>query len=141
MVTAFLGGLHYWWPKMWGRMYSETAGKFGAVVVFVGFNLTFFPQFVMGSQGMPRRYATYLERWQSYHQASTIGSCVIGVGIAIMVGYLVHSLFAGEKARKNHWGGVTLDWLCDTPPVTENFKTPPVWKGEVYDYSTLNQKT
>ena len=88
---------------------------------------------------MPRRYAAYFERWQGYHQLSTIGALTLGVGVALMVGYLVQSLFAGKKVGRNYWGGATLDWMCPTPPPVENFATPPVWKGEVYDYSFLTK--
>jgi len=95
----------------------------------------------MGSRGMPRRYATYIEDYQPFHQASTIGAMILGAGVALMVGYLVHSLLAGKKAMQNHWGGVTLEWLSPTPPPLENFDEAPVVTTEVYDYSTLDLKT
>jgi cytochrome c oxidase subunit 1 len=139
-ALGFFAGIHHWWPQMWGRMYSEFWARIAAVIIFIGFNLTFFPQFIMGSQGMMRRYATYVERWEGYHHVSTIGAGTLGVGFALMLGYLTLSLFKGEKAKVNHWGGVTLDWMCPTPPLTENFKTPPVWKGEAYDYVHLDLK-
>jgi cytochrome c oxidase subunit 1 len=100
-VIAFLGGLHYWWPKITGRMYSERWGAIAALVIFVGFNLTFFNQFVMGSHGMPRRYYNYLERFTGHHQASTIGSYLLGLGFVLMAGYLLHSLFRGAPAPAN----------------------------------------
>ena len=140
-ALAFFAGLHHWWPKMFGKMYSEPAAKIACAIIFVGFNLTFIPQFIMGSQGMPRRYATYVPEFVNYHRASTIGALVLAGGIALMVGYLVHSLFAGKRAMQNQWGGVTLDWETPTPPPVENFDTPPVVTHEVYDYTTLDIRT
>ena len=121
-VIAFLGGLHYWWPKMFGRMYSERWAQLAALLIFVGFNLTFFTQFVMGSHGMPRRYYNYLEKFESYHVASTIGSYVLGLGFVVMLGYLLHSLFRGEKAPANPWGAATLEWETASPPIASNFE-------------------
>jgi cytochrome c oxidase subunit 1 len=141
IALAFFAGLHHWWPKIFGVIYNEGLAKLACGIIFVGFNATFIPQFVMGSRGMPRRYATYIEDYQPFHQASTIGAMILGAGVALMVGYLVHSLLAGKKAMQNHWGGVTLDWLSPTPPPLENFDEPPVVTTEVYDYSTLDLKT
>ena len=141
IALAFFAGLHHWWPKMFGVMYNETLAKIAAVTIFVGFNATFMPQFVMGSQGMPRRYATYVPEFAAYHHASTIGALILGSGVALMVFYLVASLLAGKKAMQNQWGGVTLDWMTPTPPPLENFATPPVVTTEVYDYSTLDLRT
>jgi cytochrome c oxidase subunit 1 len=95
----------------------------------------------MGSRGMPRRYATYVPEYAPFHQASTIGAIILGSGIALMVFYLLASLFQGKKAMQNQWGGVTLDWLAPTPPPLENFVTPPKVVHEVYDYSTLDLET
>ena len=141
IALAFFAGLHHWWPKIFGVIYNEGLAKLACGIIFVGFNATFIPQFVMGSRGMPRRYATYIEDYQPFHQASTIGAMILGAGVALMVGYLVHSLLAGKKAMQNHWGGVTLEWLSPTPPPLENFDEPPVVTTEVYDYSTLDLKT
>ena len=138
IALAFFAGLHHWWPKMFGRMYNETLAKIAVVIIFVGFNATFLPQFVMGSRGMPRRYATYVPEYMPYHQASTIGAIVLGSGIALMVAYLVTSLFTGKKAKENQWGGVTLDWKCPTPPPHLNFDDDPTVVHEVYDYSALD---
>jgi len=140
-VVALLAGLHHWWPKMFGVMYSETAAKVACGLIFVGFNVTFIPQFIMGSRGMPRRYATYVPEYEFFHKFSTIGALIIAAGVAVMVGCFVHSLFAGKKAMQNQWGGVTLDWQTPTPPPLENFDTPPVVTHEVYDYTTLDLKT
>ncbi|MCC6671365.1 MAG: cbb3-type cytochrome c oxidase subunit I [Planctomycetes bacterium] len=140
-AIAFFAGVHHWWPKMFGVMYSEAWAKLSCLLIFVGFNLTFLPQFIMGSQGQIRRYATYLERWTPYHQASTVGAVILGVGFAIMVAYLLHSLLGVRKARRNEWGGVTLEWDSPSPPPLENFERPPVVTREVYDYSVLNPKS
>jgi len=138
IALAFFAGLHHWWPKVFGVMYNETLAKIAAVTIFVGFNATFIPQFIMGSRGMPRRYATYVPDYINYHRASTIGAMIIGLGMALMVYYLVASLLQGKKAMQNQWGGVTLEWHTPTPPPLENFDKPPVMVGEVYDYSKLD---
>jgi cytochrome c oxidase subunit 1 len=135
-VIAFLGGLHYWWPKLFGRMYSERWGRIGALLIFVGFNLTFFTQFVMGSHGMPRRYYNYLEQFKPYHQASTWGSYLLAVGFAVVGGYLLHSLFRGKKAPSNPWGGATLEWETSSPPPSYNFGHEML-AGDPYDIESL----
>jgi len=135
-VIAFLGGIHYWWPKMFGRMYSERWAQVSALLIFVGFNLTFFTQFVMGSHGMPRRYYNYLERFTAYHQASTVGSFILALGFLIMAGYLLHSLVSGERAPANPWGAATLEWETSSPPIAANFEDVMV-AGDPYDLSDL----
>ncbi len=132
VLIAFLGGLHYWWPKMFGRMYSEKWGRIAALLIFVGFNTTFFTQFVMGSQGMPRRYYNYLDKFTAYHVLSSIGSYLMAVGFVIVAIYLVHSLFRGRPAPPNPWGSATLEWQCSSPPPLHNFSEPPV-VGDPYD--------
>jgi cytochrome c oxidase subunit 1 len=139
-AIAFFAGVHHWWPKMFGVHYSRVWSRVSAVLIFVGFNLTFYPQFLMGTLGMPRRYASYIDDYTIYHRWSTVGALVLGTGVAIMVAYLIGSLFQGQKARKNPWGGVTLEWDADTPPITENFEKTPVVTGDVYDYSNLDTK-
>jgi len=144
-LIAMIGGMHHWWPKMTGKMYNETLGRIGCGLVFLGFNLTFFPQFVLGSQGMPRRYHDYSPEWMSaenlaifepLHKASTIGSYVMAIGFFLTLFYLIHSLFKGKPAPANPWGGRSLEWQCASPPPPENFeKTPTV--GDCYDYSVL----
>ncbi len=141
IALAFFAGLHHWWPKMFGKMYNEFLAKIAAVTIFIGFNATFLPQFIMGSRGMPRRYATYVPEYAPYHQASTIGAMVLGAGVLLMVVYLVASLFTGKKAKENQWGGVTLDWKCPTPPPHLNFDDEPKVVHEVYDYSTLDYES
>ena len=141
IALAFFAGLHHWWPKMFGVMYDEFLAKIACAIIFIGFNATFLPQFIMGSRGMPRRYATYVPDYAPYHAASTVGVIILTVGIGMMVFYLVASLFQGKKAMQNQWGGVTLDWLCPTPPPLENFDVPPKVVHEVYDYSTLDYQS
>jgi cytochrome c oxidase subunit I len=135
-VIAFLGGLHHWWPKMTGRMYSERLGRIAAFLIFVGFNVTFFTQFVMGSQGMPRRYYSYLDKYTLYHQISSIGSYLMAVGFFLIAGYLIHSLFRGRRAPANPWGGASLEWRTPSPPPHDNFPEPPP-VGDPYDFTGL----
>jgi len=135
-LIAMLGGLHYWWPKITGRMYNEFWGRVAFILIFVGFNLTFFPQFIMGSRGMPRRYFNYPSEFTGFHQLSTLGSYVMAVGFVIVAAYLLHSLFRGRVAPANPWGGATLEWQCASPPPADNFATPPV-AGDPYDFRSL----
>lgn len=136
-VIAFLGGLHHWWPKMTGRMYSERWAKIAAVLVLVGFNLTFLTQFVLGVQGMPRRYHEYLERFTFLHQLSTVGSQILGLGLFVVLFYGIHSIFRGKIAPANPWDGVSLEWKTDTPPSTHNFAETPVVTGGPYDFPEI----
>jgi cytochrome c oxidase subunit 1 len=133
-VIAYLGGIHYWWPKITGRMYSEFWGKISAMLVFVGFNLTFFPQFILGYQGMPRRYASYPEEFQVLNIFSSAGASVLGVGMLMPVIYLVHSLFKGKPAGDNPWMHPGLEWRTSSPPPTENFEKMPVVTWEAYEF-------
>jgi cytochrome c oxidase subunit I len=133
-VTAFIGGLHYWWPKMTGRMYNEKMAKIAAVLWFIGFNTTFLPQFVMGSQGMPRRYYNYLDQFQPFHAFSTVGSWIIGFSLFMTAAYLLASLRKPADAPDNPWGGTTLEWKTSSPPITHNFHDQPVLEREPYDY-------
>jgi len=133
-VIAYLGGIHYWWPKMTGRMYSEFWGKISAMLVFVGFNLTFFPQFILGYMGMPRRYAAYPPEFQVLNIFSTAGASVLGIGLLMPVIYLTHSLFAGKRAGDNPWMLPGLEWRTASPPPTENFEKTPVVTWEAYEF-------
>jgi cytochrome c oxidase subunit 1 len=137
-VIAYLAGIHYWWPKITGRMYSEFWGKVSAMLVFVGFNLTFFPQFILGYQGMPRRYAAYPEELQVLNVFSTAGASVLGVGLTMPVIYLVHSLVAGKRAGENPWLLPGLEWRTASPPPTENFEEMPVVTWEAYEFGEEN---
>ena len=132
-ITAFMGGLHYWWPKAFGRMYNEKLGRIGACLVFVGLNVTFFPQFILGSRGMPRRYYNYLPEFQSLHVLSTLGAYTLGLGFLLTAFYLFKSLKSGRIAPANPWGGVTLEWQCSSPPPYYNFHKPPVVSAGPYD--------
>ena len=133
-AIAFFGGLHLWWPKIFGRMYSEFWGRICALMVFVGFNLTFLPQFLMGSHGMPRRYYNYLEQFTPMHVASSIGAYLMGAGLIIMAIYLIHSLFRGKPAPANPWGGASNEWRCSSPPPHDNFAEPPTTR-DPYDFT------
>ncbi|AGP32867.1 cytochrome C oxidase subunit I [Sorangium cellulosum] len=135
-VIAYFGGLHHWWPKITGKMYSERLAAIGCVLVFIGFNVTFFSQFVLGSRGMPRRYYNYLDQFQPLHAFSTVGSWILGAGILVMLVCLIKSLRSGAPAPKSPWGGLSLEWTTASPPITENFvRTPIVTKG-AYDFNT-----
>ncbi len=133
-VIAYLGGIHYWWPKMTGRMYSEFWGKISAMLVFIGFNLTFFPQFILGYMGMPRRYASYSEEFQVLNIFSTAGASVLGVGLVMPVIYLTQSLISGKRAGDNPWMLPGLEWRTASPPPTENFEVMPVVTWEAYEF-------
>ena len=139
-VIALLGGMHYWWPKITGRMYNETLGKIAAGLVFVGFNLTFFPQLVLGSRGMPRRYANYAERFADLHQLSTYGSWILGAGLFLILGYALWSLAYGEKATANPWGAATLEWTNTTAvPGHHNFERTPLITRGPYDFHLADE--
>ena len=135
-LVAFLGGLFHWWPKFVGKMYNEFGGQLSALLVFLGFNLTFLPQFVMGSRGMPRRYATYDPEFAYLHQMSTWGALLLGVGILIGFVVLLLSLRSGKRAPANPWGGKTLEWQCTSPPPYYNFERAPA-VGDPYEYRDL----
>jgi cytochrome c oxidase subunit 1 len=136
-VMAFLGGLHYWWPKMFGKMYNECLANIACLLVFIGFNMVFFTQFILGAKGMPRRYYNYLDQFQPLHAFSTMGSWVLGVGFILVLVYLVHSLFRGKQAPANPWGGITLEWHTASPPPLENFGTVPLIEHGPYDFERV----
>ncbi|QDU66275.1 cytochrome c oxidase subunit I [Engelhardtia mirabilis] len=131
-LWAFLGGLHYWWPKISGKMYSEKVGVTASLIALLGFNLTFFPQFMLGSQGMPRRYFDYLPEFQAYHVWSTIGAYVLLIGLVMVAYNLVMSMIKGKQAPDNPWGSNTLEWKCSSPPPHHNFEHQPT-VGDPYD--------
>jgi cytochrome c oxidase subunit I len=134
MVMAYLGGIHFWWPKITGRMYPEGWAKFAALVVFVGFNLTFFPQFILGYLGMPRRYHAYPPEFQVLNVMSSAGASVLGVGYLIPMIYMLWSLKYGQPAGPNPWEAVGLEWTVPSPPPTYNFEKTPVVTWEAYQY-------
>jgi len=133
-VMAFFGALHYWWPKMFGKMYDEKLAKIAAGFVFFGFNLTFFTQFVLGSQGMPRRYYDYLPRFETLHKISTSGTWFLGVGVLMMMYYFYKSLRSGPKAPANPWGARSLEWSIQSPPIEHNFHEIPTVIEGPYEY-------
>ena len=141
MVLAYLGGIHYWWPKITGRMYPEIWGRLAALTVFIGFNLTFFPQFVLGYLGMPRRYATYPPEFQVLNVMSTLGATILGVGYLLPLFYLIPSLWRGERAPDNPWGATGLEWRTSSPPPSDNFAEIPVVTEEAYDFKALMEKS
>ena len=133
-VMAYLGGIHYWWPKMTGRMYPEGWARFSAVLVFVGFNLTFFPQFILGYLGMPRRYHVYDDGFQVLNVMSSAGASILGIAYLFPITYLIWSLKYGPKASDNPWNAVGLEWMTTSPPPTENFVHTPIVDFEAYEY-------
>ncbi len=137
MVTAFMGGMHFWWPKISGRMYPEGWGKVAAAIMFVGFNLTFFPQFVLGYVGMNRRYWEYASQFQVLNVLSTAGASVLGIGYLLPLGYFAWSLRYGARAGSNPWNAAGLEWTTPSPPTTHNFEATPVVTTEVYNYDQL----
>jgi cytochrome c oxidase subunit 1 len=135
-VFAFIAALHYWFPKMSGRMYSEARARFGAIVLFVGFNLLYFPLFVLGWQGMPRRYYDYPPEFQTLNVISTIGSWILAAGVLLIIHNLLRSIKTGREAGDNPWGGTTLEWKTTSPPPTENFENVPEVTTGPYNYTS-----
>jgi cytochrome c oxidase subunit 1 len=138
MVTAFMGGLHYWWPKITGRLYPEKLGQLAAIVMFIGFNLTFFPQFILGYLGMPRRYHAYPPEFQILNVLSTAGASILGVGYLLPVIYFIWSLKHGKRATANHWNATGLEWKTSSPPPKHNFHETPVVTEGPYNYPALD---
>jgi cytochrome c oxidase subunit 1 len=134
-IMAYMGGIHYWWPKISGKLYPEGWARFSALVIFVGFNLTFFPQFILGYLGMPRRYHAYPEEFQVLNVMSSAGASILGVGYVVPLIYLIWSMRYGKAASANPWGSTGLEWDTPSPPPTENFAVTPVVTGDPYQYS------
>jgi cytochrome c oxidase subunit 1 len=139
-LMAYLGALHFWWPKITGRLYSEALAKVSAILVFLGFNLTFFPQFILGYLGMPRRYHVYPDEFQVLNVFSTAGASILGIGYLIPLCYLAYSMRYGPRAPKNPWGAAGLEWQTSSPPPTENFAETPVVEEEAYDYRHMDEQ-
>jgi cytochrome c oxidase subunit 1 len=133
-IMAYLGGIHFWWPKMTGRMYNEVWGGISALIIFVGFNMTFFPQFVLGYLGMPRRYHVYPEEFQILHVLSSAGATILALGFIIPIIYLMLSLRNGKIAGDNPWEATGLEWKTTSPPPTFNFDQTPIVNEEAYAY-------
>jgi cytochrome c oxidase subunit I len=140
-VMAFLGGVHYWWPKISGKMYPEGLARLSALIVFLGFNLTFFPQFVLGYLGMPRRYAAYPEEFQMLHVLSTAGATILGVGYVLPLCYLIWAWQYGRDAAPNPWRATGLEWKTSSPPSTHNFEVTPIVTAKLpYDYDAMKEE-
>ena len=135
MVTAYFGGLHYWWPKITGRMYPEYWARGAAILIFFGFNLTFFPQFILGAEGMPRRYHVYAPEFQVWNVLSSGGASILAVAYLLPMFYLGFSLFFGARAPANPWGATGLEWRTSSPPPRLNFDQQPVVTEDPYDYA------
>jgi len=136
MVLAYFAGLHFYWPKMTGKMYSDFWSRIAAILMCVGFFMTFVPQFVLGYMGMPRRYHQYPPEWQVLNVLSSAGSTVLALGYLFPFTYLIHSIFAGKPAGSNPWGATGIEWTDTTsPPVTHNFEKLPVVTEMPYEYS------
>ena len=133
-VMGYLGGIHFWWPKITGRLYPDGWARFSALVIFVGFNLTFFPQYMVGYLGMPRRYAVYPAEFQVLNVMSSAGASILGVGYLIPLVYLIWSMRYGPVAGPNPWGAKGLEWETPSPPPTTNFEITPVVTEEAYAY-------
>jgi len=136
-VMGYLGGMHFWWPKISGRMYPESWGRLAALIVFLGFNLTFFPQFILGYLGMPRRYWQYPPEFQVLNVLSTAGSTILAVGYLLPMVYFLWSMRYGKVADDNPWGASGLEWMTTSPPPTFNFEETPVVTWEAYDYAHI----
>jgi len=134
-IMGYLGGIHYWWPKISGKLYPEAWARFSAFVIFIGFNLTFFPQFILGYLGMPRRYHAYPEEWQVLNVMSSAGASILGVGYVLPMIYFVWSMRYGRAAPANPWGSTGLEWDTPSPPPTDNFPVTPVVRDDPYHYS------
>ncbi len=138
-IIGYLGGLHYWWPKITGKMYPEIWGRISAVIIFFGFNLTFFPQFVLGYLGMPRRYYAYVPEFQTLHVLSSAGASILALGFIMPLIYFAWSIKYGENASANPWGAVGLEWQTPSPPPTENFTYTPVVTTEAYEFGHVEE--
>ena len=135
MVTAYFGGLHYWWPKITGRLYPEYWARAAAIMIFFGFNMTFFPQFILGIEGMPRRYHVYPPEFQVWHVLSSAGASILAVAYTLPLFYLGWSLFFGARASANPWRATGLEWQTPSPPPKHNFEGTPIVKRKPYDFS------
>jgi cytochrome c oxidase subunit 1 len=140
MVMAYMGGMHFWWPKISGRMYPEFWGRLAAMIIFIGFNLTFFPQFVLGYLGMPRRYWQYSPEFQVLNVLSTAGATILAVGYLLPMVYFLWSMRYGKPAPDNPWNAAGLEWKISSPPTTFNFDETPVVTWEAYNYDEIPEE-
>jgi cytochrome c oxidase subunit 1 len=135
-VMAYLGGIHFWWPKITGRLYSEAWARFAAILMFLGFNLTFFPQFIAGAEGMPRRYHEYPAQYALLNVLSSAGAVLLAAAYLLPIGYFLWSFRYGERAGPNPWGAKGLEWETSSPPPTHNFDHSPVVTDGPYAYAS-----
>ncbi len=134
-VMAYMGGIHFWWPKITGRLYPESWARVAALIIFFGFNLTFFPQFLLGYEGAPRRYHSYPPEFQVLHLLSSAGASVLAVGYLLPLCYLAWSLLRGPRSGDNPWRATGLEWQTSSPPPKDNFEQTPVVTQEAYAYT------
>jgi cytochrome c oxidase subunit I len=139
-IMGYMGGIHYWWPKMSGKLYPDGWARVAAIIIFVGFNLTFFPQFVLGYLGMPRRYAVYPPEFHTLNVISTAGATILGLGYVIPLIYLAWSVRYGAPAGDNPWKATGLEWTTSSPPITHNFEETPVVTEEPYGYDRIAEE-
>ena len=139
-VFGFLSGMHYWWPKMTGKLYNEGLARVAFGLIFLGFNITFLSQFIMGSQGMPRRYYDYLDQFQPLHMTSSGGAFVLGFGFLVLAVVFIQSMISGAKAPANPWGSAGFEWMTTPPPHAHNFETTPVITRGPYDYHLASEE-
>lgn len=138
IVSMFFAAMLYWFPKMFNRMYNEKVAKFGVVMYFIGVNVLYFPMFIMGYNGMPRRYYDYLPEFQTYHVISTVGSWILISSMLIMLINFAVALKNGKRPGKNPWGALTLEWTIPSPPPLLNFEKLPTIEGGPYDFPDKN---
>jgi cytochrome c oxidase subunit 1 len=138
-LLGYLGGLHFWWPKMFGRLYSQRWAQASALIVFIGFNLTFLPQFALGAMGMPRRYHAYPPEFQALHVMSSAGASILAVGLILPAFYLLYALARGPKSPADPWLATGLEWRTSSPPPTRNFAIPPVVTGGAYEFRPVEE--
>lgn len=137
--TIFFAALYYWFPKMFGKMYNIRVANIGVALFFIAFNMLYFPKFILGYMGMPRRYYDYLPQFSGWQLISTIGSWLMLIALTIVIWNIVYSIFHGKKSTQNPWGGVTLEWHTTSPPPLENFEEIPIVTHEPYDFSQLEE--
>jgi len=137
---AFLAGTYHWFPKITGKMYNERLGAISALLVFIGFNLTFFTQFIMGSRGMPRRYYTYAAEYHIWHQLSTLGSYILAAGLFVVLFTWVKGARSGAPAPTNPWQGMSLEWQTASPPIEHNFAEQPICRVGPYDFPEIDER-
>jgi cytochrome c oxidase subunit 1 len=133
-LMAIMGGFYHWFPKMFGKMYNEMTAQLSWVFIFIGFNVTFFPQFILGAKGMPRRYFDYVPEYEMLNKVSTVGSWLIGIGFLFGLYTIIRGLTSGPKAPANPWGSKTLEWQTESPPTMHNFDHDPIVTAGPYEY-------